>query len=116
MLLSPTPDSVCVMLAVKMSEETLSYFRFLWACGCVCVCFLCTCSACVCVSEADDQAIPFALAAETHHGRSLLVYQERKEGRVKNNAVKCCSTEGKNESALCVWVCVCEQLHTVAHY
>lgn len=42
---------------------------------------------CLCDPETGDEEIPFALASETHGGRSLLVYQERKEGRVKNNVV-----------------------------
>lgn len=42
---------------------------------------------CLCDPETGDEEIPFALASETQGGRSLLVYQKRKEGRVKNNVV-----------------------------
>lgn len=38
------------------------------------------------ILKTGGEEIPFALASGTHCGRSLLVYQERKEGRVKNNA------------------------------
>lgn len=42
--------------------------------------------------------------SESHPGRSLLVYQERKEGRVKNNPVKCCSITLEGKNWVCIWV------------
>lgn len=75
----------CVMLAVTCLEtsEKSVYTGFYGIVGvyvCTIECML------MCVSSwwSGDS---FALASETPHGRSLLVYQDRKEGRVKNNAM-----------------------------
>ena len=99
--------------SLRLLRKRCVYFRVLLDCGRVWmwhfvwmgVCFLCD-------PETDDEVILFSLASESHHGRSLLVYQERKEGRVKNNAVCCCSTEGKNEF---VWGVSHTHTHTHTH-
>lgn len=62
-----------------------------WACVCVCVFSMLE-------SEVDDQAIP-CCSPESHPGRSPLVNQLRKEGRVKSSAAEGARTE------VCVWVC-----------
>lgn len=46
----------------------------------------------------------FTLASNSHPGRSLLVYQERKEGRVKNKSAQHCSMKARIGLHICVSV------------
>ena len=116
----------------ETSEETQSYFTFLWACVCVCVCVLFVYVFCLCVClKLMIRRFPFLWPLKPTMGVLCWYIKRGRKGGSRITQWSAAAPRARMRAhcvSVCVCVCVCvcvrvcvcvcvsQQLHTVANY